>query len=145
MQAQIIFGIGLMVLAGGMFIKGRARLIAADHPELSDSDQRHERKRQFLGRVMVFLMGVIGLAMASGVVMQNPRRILFFWSGVLSLVLALFIIALLDVLNTNQQLRRIRRQQQVVQQRWQQEMTAELQQRRATVDPQTSNPLSNRS
>jgi hypothetical protein len=90
-------------------------------------------------------MGVIGLAMASGVVMQNPRRILFFWSGVLSLVLALFIIALLDVLNTNQQLRRIRRQQQVVQQRWQQEMTAELQQRRATVDPQTSNPLSNRS
>ncbi|MFM7844196.1 MAG: hypothetical protein ACKOBW_17875 [Planctomycetota bacterium] len=139
MQAQIIFGIGLMVLAGGMLIKGRGRLMSADHPDLSDIDRRYERKRQFLGRVMVFLIGVIGLAMVSGAMIQNPRRILFFWSGVLSLVLALFVIALLDVLNTNQQLRRIRRQQQAAQQRWQQEMTAELQQRRAALDPQTKN------
>lgn len=140
MQAQIIFGLGLMVLAGGMFIKGRGRLMAADHPDFSDIDRRHERKRQFLGRVMVFLIGLIGLAMASGAMMQNPRRMLLFWSGVLSLVLALFVIALLDVLNTNQQLRRIRRQQQAAQQRWQQEMTAELQQRRSALDPQTRNP-----
>lgn len=130
MHAQIMLGIALILLAGGMLAKGRSPLIAPDHPDISEADHVHERKRLKLGRVMVLLIGLIGIAMVSGVAIHNSRRLVLLWAGVLSLVLAIFVTALLDMINTHKQLRRIRRQQQIAQQRWQQEMVAELKERR---------------
>ena len=126
MIAQVVFGL-LLIFIGGWLVWQTDKQ-ARDESSSAHSDDDRKATRARLRRRMFgsILIGLLGLSMITGLLVRTPQRMLWYWGGVLCLVLALVWLALLDVLSTSQHVRRLRRKHSEEQSKMRRELDAEL-------------------
>ena len=126
MISQVLFGL-LLIFIGGWLVwqtdKHAREEMASEQTEEERNLGRSRLRRRMLGSMLV---GLLGLSIITGLLVRSPQRMLWYWGGVLCLVLALVWLALLDLLSTTQHVRRLRRKHSEEQSRMRRELDAEL-------------------
>jgi peptidoglycan/LPS O-acetylase OafA/YrhL len=100
MLPTVLFGLFIILLAGGMYaLHVRARQ-AAEHSEASERDVDFARRR-FRRRAQVcLLLGVVGAAIIGGNWMNHPLLAAGYWLCVLALLGGMAILAVVDLIGS---------------------------------------------